>query len=375
MTTKKMLTGAGALALLLVLMLAAAGCTGTTPGGNATATPSVTTNATGSVTTVPTTYTGPRTDLLIATTTSLEDTGLLDNLTPIYEATHPVNLKITSQGTGLAIELAKRGDADSLLVHSPSQELAFMEQGYGVNRRAFAYNYFNIVGPESDPAGVKNLTPEAAFTKIRTRRHGRQHERRLRLARRQLRDPHGGEEHLDQGGVQLHQGHPELRRLVPRVRQGHGRYPHAREREGRVHPVPTRGPTSRSRATSISSPLITQGASLLNIYSAMSVIPKNNATATIEAANDYTNFLISPQGQALIADYGKEQYGKGLFNPMTPEKAKEFKVDSTTPATATRPVLIYAAGSLASPFAKLKKSFDANNTGSELASTPGPRSP
>ncbi len=98
----------------------------------------------------------------------------------------------------------------------------------------------------------------------------------------------------------------------------------------------------------------------------MSVIPKNNATATIEAANDYTNFLISPQGQALIADYGKEQYGKGLFNPMTPAKAAEFKVDSTTPATATKPVLIYAAGSLASPFAKLKKSFDANNTGSEL---------
>ena len=98
----------------------------------------------------------------------------------------------------------------------------------------------------------------------------------------------------------------------------------------------------------------------------MSVIPKGNATATIEAANDYTNFLISDQGQALIADYGKEQYGKGLFNPMTPEKAKEFKVDSTTPATATRPVLVYAAGSLASPFAKLKKTFDANNPGSEL---------
>ena len=96
------------------------------------------------------------------------------------------------------------------------------------------------------------------------------------------------------------------------------------------------------------------------------MVPKGNATATLEAANDYTNFLISDQGQALIADYGKEEFGKALFMPMTPEKAKEFKVDSTTPATATRPVIVYAAGSLASPFAKLKKTFDANNTGTEL---------
>ncbi len=113
-------------------------------------------------------------------------------------------------------------------------------------------------------------------------------------------------------------------------------------------------------------PIISEGASLLNIYSAITVVPKGNATATLEAANDYTNFLISHQGQSLIADYGKEEFGKALFYPMTPEKAKEFKVDSTTPATATRPVLVYAAGSLASPFAKLKKTFDATNTGSEL---------
>ncbi len=158
MITKRMMTGAGVLALLLVLMLAAAGCTGTTPGGNATATP---VRHDAGATTVPmTTVTGPRTDLLIATTTSLEDTGLLDNLTPYYEATHPVNLKITSQGSGKAIELAMRGDADSLLVHSPAAEVAFMEGGYGVNRRAFAYNYFIIVGPESDPAGIKGLSPE-----------------------------------------------------------------------------------------------------------------------------------------------------------------------------------------------------------------------
>ncbi len=361
MTMKRMLTGAGVLALLLVLMLAAAGCTGTTPGGNATATPAVT----GGVTPVPTNYTGPRTDLLIATTTSLEDTGLLDNLTPIYEATHPVNLKITSQGTGLAIELAKRGDADSLLVHSPSQEQAFMEQGYGVNRRAFAYNYFNIVGPESDPAGVRNLTPEAAFTKIM--QQGKAGNTNVVfVSRGDNSGTHTAEKNIwAKAGWNYTKDIQNSGAWYLESGKGMGDTLRLASEKG-AYTLTDEGTYLAYKSSLNLVPLITQGASLLNIYSAMSVIPKGNATATIEAANDYTNFLISPQGQALIADYGKEQYGKGLFNPMTPAKAAEFKVDSTTPATATRPVLVYAAGSLASPFGKLKKSFDANNTGSEL---------
>ena len=101
MSRRALWTGAGLLALLLVLFIGVSGCTGTTPGGNATTIPTVTGQttagptgaATGDVTAVPTNVTGPRTDLLIATTTSLDDTGLLDYLTPIYEATHAVNLK------------------------------------------------------------------------------------------------------------------------------------------------------------------------------------------------------------------------------------------------------------------------------------------
>jgi tungstate transport system substrate-binding protein len=370
MTMQKMLTGAGALALLLVLMLAAAGCTGTTPGGNATATPSVTTNGTGSATPVPTTYTGPRTDLLIATTTSLEDTGLLDNLTPIYEATHPVSLKITSQGTGLAIELAKRGDADLLLVHSPSQEAAFMEQGYGVNRRGFAYNYFVVVGPESDPAGIKGLTPEAAFTKIRTAGMGG-NTNVVFVSRGDNSGTHSAEKNIwAKAGFNYAKDIQNSGAWYLESGKGMGDTLRIAS-EKNAYTLSDEGTFLAYKSGLKLTPLITEGASLLNVYSAMAVIPKKNATATIEAANDYINFLISPQGQALIADYGKEQYGKGLFNPMTPEKAKELstatnKIDSTTPATATRPVLVYAAGSLATPFAQLKKSFDANNTGSEL---------
>ncbi len=362
MIMKRMLTGAGVLALLLVLMLAASGCTGTTPGGNATATPAVTTGAT----TVPmTTVTGPRTDLLIATTTSLEDTKLLDNLTPFYEATHPVSLKITSQGSGKAIELAKRGDADLLLVHSPAAEVAFMEGGNGVNRRAFAYNYFLIVGPESDPVGIRGLTPEAAFLKLMEQGKAGTANAAF-VSRGDNSGTHSAEKAIwTKAKMNYASDIQNSGAWYIEAGKGMGETLQLASEKG-AYTLTDEGTYLAYKGDLRLTPIVSEGASLLNIYSAISVVPKGNATATLDAANDYVNFLISDQGQALIADYGKEQYGKALFSPMTAEKAKEFKVDSSTPATATKPVLVYAAGSLASPFAKLKKTFDANNTGSEL---------
>lgn len=109
---------------------------------------------------------GPKQKIVLATTSSLYDTGLLNFLEPKFESQYNVDLQITSQGTGKAIELAKRGDADILLVHSPTQEMAYLEGGNGLNRRTFAYNYFIIVGPSDDPAGIKGMTPEDAFKTI-----------------------------------------------------------------------------------------------------------------------------------------------------------------------------------------------------------------
>ncbi|MGQ9680108.1 MAG: substrate-binding domain-containing protein [Candidatus Bathyarchaeia archaeon] len=105
--------------------------------------------------------------LIVSTTTSLYETGLLDVLKPRFEARYPeFNVSFISQGTGLAIETAKRGDADMILVHDPASERAFLEQGYGVNRKVIAYNFFIIVGPKSDPAGIKGLAPLEALKKI-----------------------------------------------------------------------------------------------------------------------------------------------------------------------------------------------------------------
>jgi len=113
--------------------------------------------------------------LSVATTTSLYDTELWDDLEPIFEQRYDVDLQITAKGTGMALELGRNGDVDVVTVHDPLQEAAFIAggyaleaEGYGAERVPWAYNYFIIVGPEADPAGIGggNLTPEEAFQKI-----------------------------------------------------------------------------------------------------------------------------------------------------------------------------------------------------------------
>ena len=109
--------------------------------------------------------------LRVATTTSLYDTGLWDTLESTFEATYDADLQITAKGTGAALELGKNGDVDVVTVHDPLQEAAFIDggyaleaEGYGTERVPWAYNYFIIVGPASDPAGISEgyLTPEEA---------------------------------------------------------------------------------------------------------------------------------------------------------------------------------------------------------------------
>src|SRR4030042_5538499 len=102
----------------------------------------------------------------IATTTSLYDTGLWYYLEPMFEEYANVEMDITYAGTGIALEYGKRGDVDAVVVHDPAAEDKFIAEGYGINRRYFAYNFFLIAGPPSDPAGIKDMSPEDALKKI-----------------------------------------------------------------------------------------------------------------------------------------------------------------------------------------------------------------
>ena len=108
----------------------------------------------------------PAQRLRVATTTSLYDTGLWGYLEPMFEDKYSVELDVLYAGTGIALEYGRRGDVDVITVHSKSRELEFVAEGYGIERVPFAYNYFLIVGPASDPAGIKGMTPEDAFKKL-----------------------------------------------------------------------------------------------------------------------------------------------------------------------------------------------------------------
>jgi len=101
----------------------------------------------GCTTPTPPTPTPPQQDLLIATTTSLYDTGLLDHLGGIFGPEYNANLRVTAKGTGQALELGQNGDVDVVMVHDRVREDTFLQNGYGVDRRVFAFNYFIIVGP------------------------------------------------------------------------------------------------------------------------------------------------------------------------------------------------------------------------------------
>lgn len=343
------------------------GCTTTTPSGvtPTPTTPSITGTPTPVSTPPPTTPTGPREKLLIATTTSLYDTGLLNYLETKYESKANVDLQITSQGTGKAIELAKRGDADVLLVHSPSQEITFLEDGFGLNRRSFAYNYFMIVGPANDPAGIKGLSPEDAFTKIR--KEGLKGGTVFFVSRGDGSGTHSAEQKIWSNAKFTYA--KDIQKSGPwYIDAGKGMGETLQmASEKSAYTLTDEGTFLAFKAKLNLEPLVTKGASLLNVYSVMTVYPPTPDAKKIARANDFVTWLISNETTTDIANFGIEQYGKGLFIPMATGIPSDIgavvpadlKVDFTTPATAVKPLKVYHAGSLITPFGKLKKAFEA----------------
>jgi len=105
-------------------------------------------------------------DIVFATTTSVRDVGLLDQLLPPFERASGYTVKVVAVGSGQAMELGRRGEADLLLLHDPAGEARFMEDGFGIERRALMHNEFLLVGPRDDPAGARGADVVAAFRAI-----------------------------------------------------------------------------------------------------------------------------------------------------------------------------------------------------------------
>ncbi len=251
--------------------------------------------------------------LRISTTTSLFDTGLLDEVKTQYEATHRVTINTISAGTGIALQQASAGDADIVLVHSPSQELTFLKNGYGVCRKIVAYNYFTIVGPSSDPAGISGENATAALKSILG--YGRAHVDQVIWVSR------GDNSGTDTKEVSLWTSAGFNRTQIAKE----GWY--ATTGSGMANTLNVANQKNAYTLSDIGTYLslykpgtiqlqaiITGGKSLLNVYSVMAVNPAKVNNVSFSDAIDFIKWLVSDIGQQVIDNYGVSQYGQHLFH-------------------------------------------------------------
>jgi tungstate transport system substrate-binding protein len=266
--------------------------------------------------------------LRVATTTSLDDTGLWDYLDDIFEERYDVDLQITAKGTGMALELGENGDVDAVTVHDPAQEAAFVAGGYAVEADGFnatrvpwAYNYFIIVGPESDPAGIGNLTgslaPEQAFQKIQIEGNVDPDAVKL-VSRGDESGTHGKEK-----AIWASAGYNYTADIVGNG-TADGWYIEAGTGMGATlvmademmaYTLTDKGTFLAYQGDLDLVPLVDTGDILLNVYSV--IICKNGVH--YDMANNLVNFLRSEAIQALIAGFGVPEYGEPLFYPWDPD--------------------------------------------------------
>jgi tungstate transport system substrate-binding protein len=246
--------------------------------------------------------------LKVATTTSLYDTGLWGYLEPMFEEEYGVGMDILYAGTGKAIEYGQRGDVDVITVHDKARELQFVADGYGVERVPFAYNYFLIVGPEDDPAGIKGLTPEAAFQKLMENGNG------VFVSRGDGSGTHAMEQRI---WVAAGYDYEEVRNAGTwYVEAGIGMGPTlTMAHELEAYTLSDMGTYLTYKGDIDLVPLVTEGVILLNVYSIIAVNPDNVAVTNLEMANNLIDFLTSEEIQELMGKYGVEEYGLQLFTP------------------------------------------------------------
>lgn len=260
----------------------------------------------------------PRETLVLATTTSLYDTGLLGYLEPRFEEKYNVELRIISTGTGIALKYAERGDVDVIIIHDRAREDTFIEGGYGVNRRCIAYNYFLIVGPPDDPAGIKDMSPEDAFTKIM---EGKNPEIKF-VSRGDDSGTHAREKLIWKSAGYDY----EIVRNSPwYIEAGKGMGATlVMASEKSAYTLVDIGTFLAFAGELDLVSLVERGDILLNVYGAIVVNPEMHPHVSIEMANDFINFLMSDEAQKVIGEFGVDEYGRPLFYPAAGGKCKEI---------------------------------------------------
>lgn len=244
--------------------------------------------------------------LIVGATTSLQDTGILDELLAAFEAETGIDATPVVAGSGQIIELARRGEVDVLITHSPDAEEALLEEGHVSERRRLMENRFLIVGPPADPAGIRGLSePAAAMRRIAeagaafiSRGDGSgTHAREMELWSQTGLDPRGQSWYQESA---VGQGQS----LV--VAADKGAY------------TLVDSATYRVFQERISLIVYVEDRLFPNVYHAMLVDSQRHPQVRGEAARAFLDFLLSDGTRQLIADYGTARYGAPLFQVVQP---------------------------------------------------------
>ena len=244
--------------------------------------------------------------LMMATTTSTDNTGLLDYLAPKFKEATGIELKWTATGTGKALKLGENCDVDILMVHAPPAEKKFVADGFGSDRREIMVNDFVIIGPETDPAGIKGKSIKDAFAMLKAKQavfasrgdNSGTHKKELALWKAaDLPVPE-----KENWYVQTGQG------MLATINI-------AAERNG--YTMTDRGTYIKYESNMKGNPplkiQVEGDAVLLNQYSVIAINPKHCAKATYDTAKQFTKWITGPQAQQLIKDF--KLLGKPLFTP------------------------------------------------------------
>lgn len=243
----------------------------------------------------------------LATTTSIYETGLLENILPPFENKYNLKVHIISTGTGKAIQLAKNGDVDVILVHDPEAEEEFVAEGFGINRRDVAYNDFLIIGPKEDPAEIKALNDaRSALAKIMQLKltfisrgdDSGTHKKELNIWGKIGATPEGSW-YLETG-----QGMAQTLRIAD---------------EKNAYTIIDRATYLSNREKIRLKNLLEADKDLLNYYSVIAVNPNRYPHVKFELAMALIDWLTSPECQNMISEYrrnGEQLFHASATNPL-----------------------------------------------------------
>lgn len=278
------------LAMVMVFMLSLVGCAqqAAQPPANQPAAPKAPANP----------------NLILATTTSTQDTGLLDVLVPEFEKQTGYVVKTVSVGTGAALAMGEKGEADVLLVHSPAAELELVEKGFATNRMLVMHNDFLLIGPADDPAGIKGMTSSAeALKKIKDTNS-------MFVSRGDKSGTHNMELSLwKAAGIT-----PAVGPNYQEAGQGMGAtITIANQKNG--YTLTDRGTYLAQMKNVALVPMVEGEKALLNIYHVMTVNPEKWPKVNFEGAKAFADFMVAPATQDIIKTFGVDKYGQPLFFP------------------------------------------------------------